>query len=170
MRGLTRFFRLSVSLCALVLLGCGSGGLTPGPRQVGDFEMNLVLDKPVYAPGEPVAATFTVKNLYTQTLDFDIGPCYDFVSEIEHVGPFDPSGGPPVGCAGVTHKFILQPGEPRSYSVIWDQKDPQRNQVSAGTYRMVVRMVFGSANGQGFIDDRRNDFFANPVDAIIAAQ
>jgi len=105
---------------------------SPAPRHAEFIEMNATTDRSTYLPGEEITIEFSFKNISPQA--FMIDP---FPPEIEIIGhgPYDELVR--LFPAGAESKS-LEPGEVVSYTMTWDQRDGQGQQVDYGYYQFRI--------------------------------
>jgi len=131
---------LTASGIAFALSGCGGsstsiGGLQTPTGRFGDLSFTSSTDKSVYASGETVTITFTIQNVgaTTQVLT---GSAPDADTRVRRasdgailwqwsVGKLFPAA---------LDQTRLGPGESRTLTFTWDQKDQQGNLVPTGSY------------------------------------
>jgi len=141
-----------------------NGPVVSTPRQFGSLEFTLSATKAVYARGEQVPLTFTVKNVGTQTITATIGACDFFGTKVTQAGNlvWQKSG----GCGASTVQVTIMPGETKTYSYAWDQKDLQGNSVGSGRY--TIKSWFNGFNEPTLpAGNQETNEFANPIDIII---
>lgn len=105
---------------ALAVAGCGGGsGPAAGTRGFGPFELALSSPKTIYALGEQVPFSFTVKNVTSKTVTAVGGGCDVLLRIITQDGQ-DVTHAPACAAAGFTVQ--LGPGETKEFLPLWDQK------------------------------------------------
>lgn len=146
--------------CLLVLgNGCGGGGsstpTTTGPvtsavKQTGDLQFTMTISKSTYARGEAVPFTFTVTNVGTQpilvTNQLDL-----FRVTIISKGAQVVSGFPTANQTAF-YDFKLAPGESKSESDTWDQRDDNKQQVPKGQYLLSSHVPANEINTTFLLD------------------
>lgn len=119
-----------------------NGPVVSNPRQFGSLEFTLSATKAVYARGEQVPLTFTVKNVGMQTVNVTIAtPAFDATitqnNQLVWQYTTSPLAG---GGTGVIRTISIDPGVAETLDFTWDQKDQQGNSVMSGRY--VVKAWF----------------------------
>lgn len=122
----------------------GTGLLSPSPAPITApptaglnvfIEADVTPDKDTYLPGEEIVVEFSFKNVASEL--FPIDPFPPGV-EIVRPSPYDeivrsfPAG---------TATKSLAPGEVASYTIAWDQRDDQEQQVSYGYYSLKLGCI-----------------------------
>jgi len=105
------------------------------PRQFGDLEFTLSAPKTMYARGENVPLTLSVKNVGTQTITAHFGSPVAQVLQVKQgsqvIWEF------PQGTAAVGMTLTFAPGETRTFAQDWDQRYSQGGPTAApGPYQV----------------------------------
>jgi hypothetical protein len=129
-----------MALLALIA-GCGGGAATSNspvvsfPRRSGSLVYTVATNKAVYARGEPVMITFTVRNVGDKQVEVLRGACEFFNTAVSRGGLIVWSK-LPHGCADPADDIVLGVGETKTYSYDWIQTDEQGAPVAAGEYTL----------------------------------
>jgi len=102
---------------------------TPAPGPMRFIEADASIDKDSYLPGEDIVIEFSFKNVTAEPFHLEPFPP---VIEIMRPRPFEPARSFPAG----TGSKSLEPGEVASYTLTWDQRDDQGQQVDYGYYHL----------------------------------
>jgi len=134
---------LTTSSIAFALSGCGSGSRNTTAQELqlptgrlGDImQFTSTTDKSVYAPGETVTVTFTMKNIWKQDIEIHHAPLEADIrvrrasdGAILWLWSFDKA------VHSNPNPFTLPPGGWYPSIFTWDQKDQQGNAVPIGDY------------------------------------
>lgn len=164
-----QFARLAVAMgliCMPLLSGCGGGGSS----RFSMLQFGLSSTKAVYARGEAVPLTFTVKNTGTNPVAFVFGSGSTHTFKVEQSGQlvFQPFFG---GGAVIT-QISLAAGETKALSdslTRWTQVDMQGNQVADGQYTIRAYLVECGVDGATVTaEEAERDLAAEP--ALITIQ
>ncbi len=153
----TRFVPLrTAALCACLLssallTGCGGGSSTPttsvlpttnadgsltsAPRSYNHLQFTLTTNKAVYATGEAVQFTLTITNTGTQAITITVYGATTGRQVLQGNTMIFP--GPGEGQGAVIHTITYAPGETKTYTDTWAQKNMQNAQVAPGQYCIV---------------------------------
>lgn len=101
----------------------------PPPPELWDLEM--ITDRDTYAPGENVTAQISLANVYDQAYTVKPSPPTVLVERKDTGLPISPVV---ATFPGIEEEGLLQPGQSLNWSVSWDQRDQEGNQVSPGRY------------------------------------
>lgn len=113
-------------------------GPTPGPARAtnvqGNLRLTIEVGQTTYRVGESVVMTFTVENtgVIAETLAFSSGQQYDFRITLNGQEVWRWSAGR-VFIQMLT-SLTLKPGEKKTFTAAWPQRDNQGGQVKAGEY------------------------------------
>jgi hypothetical protein len=135
----TKVLIITITLSYL-FAGCQLGGAetrkppSPAPPQIS-VEADASLDKDAYLPGEDIVIEFSFKNVTTET--FELAPFPPQI-EIMRPSPYDePVRSFPAGAESKS----LAPDEVVSYTLTWDQRNDQGQQVAYGHYYLKLLFV-----------------------------
>jgi hypothetical protein len=120
-------FAVIVLVIAIVVCGSRSAQSSPKPAEIRT-------DKAKYPEGQKVKIDLIITNTTSETQEYTFSSGQQFDVWVS-------SGGKEVwrwshGCGFImmfTH-LSLQPGESKTFSATWDQRDEQKKQVPAGSY------------------------------------
>lgn len=121
-------------LAAVVVAAAGFSGSSAQVLR-GDLVLTLLVDRQVYALGEPVQMTLEVRNRGTSplTFQFPTSQRYDFVVTRQD-GTLVWQWSADKAFAQVFGSLTLDPGEARMYRERWDQHDNEGRPVPPGWY------------------------------------
>jgi len=147
------------------LTGCGSGSSlnVPISHSYRGLDFGMVPDKASYARSEDATATLIVRNPGTSAITVEIPSCHDLKASVDTIGAITWEANPAGGCNDVTHSLTIMPGETRTYSVHWNQKDANNVSAPAGTYTLRVYLDVATIGGSTVPSDERNNFSPTAV-------
>ena len=135
----------AVDLAVLILgLAVVPAVSAPAARtNVRGVDVEIRLDKATYGLGEPVGITLALTNTgqTTASFQFPTGQMYDFVVTREGQRVWQWSLGRVFVQAFTT--LTLPPGEARTFTDHWDQRNAQGQQVPPGAYEMAALFPVG---------------------------
>jgi hypothetical protein len=162
-------------LILILLAGCGGGetspanGLVRSPsRQFGNLEFSLSAPKTIYARGENVPLTFTVKNIGTQTITADFGSPFPYTMQITQgkqvVREYPPGTTPMVGL-----RLTFAPGETKTFTKAWDQHYAlQSLEASPGPYQVNAWLRADQIDSTSFPQEQAKvQLSANPINITL---
>ena len=130
---------LLVILLSVGLMGCSGGGGTASQpisrtSRFDALEFTLTT-RTLFAPGENVPLTLVVKNTSNQTVTITLGPP-ESDARVSQGGNTVWRWSDGKAFPAVIGTLRLLPGESRTYTLDWDQRDRQGAQVPRGTYQV----------------------------------
>jgi len=132
--GTMKGFRLvyPALLCVVLLIplsqvSCGPDH--PPPPQL--FNLEMIADRETCTPGENVTADISLTNVYGQAYTVRPFPPTVLVGKLDTGLPAYPIV---AIFPGMADEGLLQPGQSLNWSVSWDQKNQEGNQVPPGRY------------------------------------
>lgn len=122
-----------VLLIAVFLIAGGGAPAGRAERTVGDLRLDMTVARQNVGLAEPVAVTMDVTNTSSQpvTLTFG-GQQYDVL--VRQRGALVWQWSHDKAFVQVIRNVELGPGQARTYTAVWDQRDLQGRQVEAGAY------------------------------------
>ncbi len=91
--------------------------------------------KDSYRRGEQVTINISLKNITSETLNFnEFPPIVSLMNESDHMAAYTFAAG--------TQGRSLAPGETASFALTWDQRDAQGKQVAAGRYSLELEDLY----------------------------
>lgn len=159
-------------LCALIpmvtllaVTGCQLGGAEtrkpPPPAPQIFVEADASLDKDSYLPGEDIVIEFSFKNATTET--FELAPFPPQV-EIMRPSPYDePVRSFPAGAESES----LAPDEVVSYTLTWDQRNDQGQQVAYGHYYLKLGDIRHGDSWMSLFVSRYLQLLILPAEGVI---
>lgn len=124
-------------------------GPLPGPVRKtnvqGNLRFTMEVGQPEYRAGEQVPMTFVVENTgpISQTLAFSSGQQFDFAVTANGREIWRWSAGK--AFIQMLTSITLAPGEKKTFTAAWPQKDNQGGQVKAGEYALEAFLTSQSA-------------------------
>ncbi|MBM3471071.1 MAG: hypothetical protein FJX73_09825 [Armatimonadetes bacterium] len=136
-----------IAACLLLLALVGGAAPPRAERTAGDLRVELTIGSAAYAPGATVQVTLRVTNLAAlpAVLTASSAQEYDFFARQRSALIWQWSHDR--AFAQVVREMTLAPGQTRTYTASWDQRDLQGRRVEAGAYE--VSAVFLGAQRQG---------------------
>lgn len=133
--------------CLLLMTIAGGAGPPRAERMAGDLRAELGVAGAAYAPGAIVSLGLQVTNVSTSPLLLVTPSAQEYDFYVRQRGALIWQWSHDKAFAQVVRETTLAPGQARSYSTAWDQRDLQGRRVEAGAYEIFA--VFLGAQRSG---------------------
>ncbi len=135
-------------VAGLLLLAMAGGAAPPrAERTAGDIRVELSTGSAAHAPGAPVQMNLRTTNVTASPAVLTAFSAQEYDFFVRQRGALVWQWSHDKAFAQVVREMTLAPGQTRSYSAAWDQRDLQGRRVEAGTYE--VSAVFLGAQRHG---------------------
>lgn len=136
-----------IAVCLLLLALTGGAAPPRAERIAGDLRVELSIGSAAHAAGAPVQISMRVTNLASSPVLLTASSAQEHDFFVRQRGALIWQWSHDRAFAQVIRDMTLAPGQTRSFSVAWDQRDLQGRRVDAGTYE--VSAVFLGAQRPG---------------------
>jgi len=124
---------IATLILIFIAIGCHSElPMTPVPAH--QVETYAIFDKDSYLAGEDIIIEFSFKNPYNQVFQMEPFPPRVYISPVRDYGGTHTTYSPACRFPEGTETRSINPGEVAIYSLTWDQRDDDGQQVPYGYY------------------------------------
>jgi uncharacterized protein (DUF58 family) len=149
-----------IAACLLLLALVGGAAPPRAERTAGDLRVELSTGSAAHAAGAPVQMNLRVSNLAASPVVLTASSAQEYDFFVRQRGALIWQWSHDRAFAQVVREMTLAPGQTRSYSAAWDQRDLQGRRVEAGNYEVSAVFLGGQRQGPASVE-------AGPVRIVI---